>query len=193
VLVELGLLPVCALILWTSGRLKRSLKIVMVAGLVLMVAVGWQLGGTALTKRFQTIGDDKMSGREEIYENGERMVSDFALFGSGAETFPKVYFLYRADPSQKWEAYAHDDYLETRITFGWVGLSLVLAALILVPLCTQFSAGIPAGRTFLLFLLTSLGGLMLHARFDPSFQNYSVHFTFLILCAVMSCLSVPRR
>jgi len=193
VLVELGLMPVCALILWTSGRLKRSLKIVMVAGLVLMAAVGWQLGGGALAKRFQTIGDDKMSGREEVYENGERLAADFALFGSGAETFPKVYFLYRADPTQSWAAYAHDDYLETRITFGWVGFSLILAALILVPLCTQFGSGIPAGRTFLLFLLTSLGGLMLHARFDPSFQNYSVHFTFLILCAVLSCLSAPRR
>lgn len=102
------------------------------------------------------------------------MVADFAPFGSGAETFPKIYTLYRANPNLRWEAYAHDDYLEMRITFGWVGMGLILSALLLVPLCGHLSSGIPTGRTFHLLWITALGGLMLHARFDPFHLHYPV-------------------
>jgi hypothetical protein len=192
-LVEIGLLLVSGLVLWISGRLKRAAKWSLFAATVLLLAVGWFLGGAQLAQRFETIGNDKMSGREDIYANGPRMVADFAPFGSGAETFPKIYPIYRADPKQQWEAYAHDDYLEMRITFGWVGMGLILSALLLVPLCSQLSSGIPTGRTFHLLWITALGGLMLHARFDPPFQIYSIHFTFMILCAVWSCLTPVKE
>lgn len=192
-LIEAGLLPLCGLVLWTSGRLKRAAKWSLVAVAVLLVSVGWSLGGAQMAKRFATMGDDKMSGREDLYANGPRMVADFAPFGSGAETFPKIYTLYRANPNQRWEAYAHDDYLETRITFGWVGMTLILAALLMVPLCSQFASGMPMGRTVHLLWMVSAAGLLLHARFDPPFQIYSIHFTFVILCAVWSCLTPAKE
>ena len=191
--IEIVLLAVSALVLWFSGRLKSAAKWSLVGVTILLMSVGWYLGGAQLAQRFATMGDDKMSGREDLYANGPRMVADFAPFGSGAETFPKIYTLYRANPNQRWEAYAHDDYLETRITFGWVGMGLILSALLLVPLCGQLSSGIPTGRTFHLLWITALGGLMLHARFDPPFQIYSIHFTFVILCAVWSCLTPVKE
>jgi O-antigen ligase len=155
--------------------------------------MGWYLGGAQLSKRFETIGADKMSGREDIYANGPRMVAEFAPFGSGAESFPKIYNLYRANPRQRWESYAHDDYLETRITFGWVGMALILGALVLVPICGQVSSGIPLDRTFHRLWMSSAGGLLLHARFDPPFQIYSIHFIFVILCAVWTCLAPAKE
>jgi hypothetical protein len=188
ILIEAALIVACGLVLWISGRLKRGVKIGLTALAVFLVAVGWSLGGAQMAKRFETLGKDKMSGREYVYANGKKMVSDFNTFGSGAETFPKIYILYRTKSSEVWEAYAHDDYLETRITFGWVGMALILAALIMVPICSQLSAGIPIGLTFHLLWIAALGGLMLHAKFDPPFQIYSIHFTFVILCAAWSCI-----
>lgn len=192
ILIEAALLAVCGLVLWISGRLKRGAKIGLAAVAVLLVAVGWGLGGAQMAKRFETLGTDKMSGREYIYANGKRMASEFTPFGSGAETFPKIYLLYRTGSGQAWEAYAHDDYLEARITFGWVGMALILAALMLVPISGLLSAGIPTGRTFHLLWVAALGGLLVHAKFDPPFQIYSIHFTFLVLCAALSCFTPAK-
>jgi O-antigen ligase len=155
--------------------------------------VGWQLGGATLAKRFQRSGDDHLGGREPVYEVGVRMEKDFRIWGSGAETFARLYSLYRESPEQEWDAYAHDDYLETRVTFGLIGFAFILVSLILVPLASQLCPGIPVSREFLLLLFIGMGGMLLHARFDFPFQSYCLHFVFLMLCALLSCLASPRR
>jgi hypothetical protein len=43
-----------------------------------------------------------------------------------------------------------------------------------------------------MLLWVSLGGCMVHARFDFPFQVHSVLALFLVLCAVLSCLSRQR-
>ena len=187
------MIPVCGLILWTSGRLRSAANWSLTALTLVLVLAGWFLGGDQLVERFGTIAHDRMSGRQEIYSNGSRLASDFSLWGSGAETFPKLYSIYRASPNQRWEAYVHDDYLETRISFGWVGFSLIVGAFLLIPICSRVSSGIPIERAFRLLWMASSGGLLLHARFDPPFQIYSIHFTFVILCAVWSCLTPARE
>lgn len=192
-LVEGALMAVCGLILWTSGKLKPSARWGLVSVSLLLIAAGWYLGGTRIAERFKTIGTDRMSGRADIYSNSKRMASEFSVYGSGAETFPKLYSLYRTKSGQQWEAYVHNDYLETQISFGWVGSALILGALALVPICGRLSPGMPFDRTFHYLWIASIGGLLLHARFDPPFQIYSIHFTFVILCAVWSCLTPAKE
>jgi O-antigen ligase len=193
VLVLAGLLPVALMVLLFARRTNSVVRIGTVVVLAGIVWAGWYLGGSTLVKRFDGVGNDKLGGREQIYESAARMESDFRLWGCGPETFARVFYLYRQDPGQPWSAYAHDDYLETRITFGLAGFAVIMAMLLLVPFCTQFGQGIVASREFLLLLLLGMGGILLHARFDFPFQSYCLHFEFLILCALLSCLTIPRK
>lgn len=121
------------------------------------------------------LGDlgDRMSGRPEIYENARRMAADCPVW-AGAGTFGSLYQLYRR-PGQGWAAYAHDDWLETRITLGWVGLAGVVAGLgvLLVRSWVRSGTGVP--RLVVGFWGLALGGCLLHAKSSISpFQIHSV-------------------
>ena len=39
------------------------------------------------------------------------------------------------------------------------------------------------------FVWLAMAGCFLHAKYDFPFQVYSLHFVFLLLCCVCSCLS----
>jgi O-antigen ligase len=104
--------------------------------------------------------------------------------GSGVGTFPA---LSRADPRLReglQDRHVHNDWLETRLTFGWAGMGLVLAALALT-LARAVRACGSDGGLLRVQLLAALTGCLLHARFDFPFQNPVVLLTFLALCAVV--------
>jgi hypothetical protein len=193
VLILAALLPAALLVLLTARGTTMLAGSLLVATVVAMVAAGWFLGGNKLLQRFATVGDDKLGGREPVYESAARMEKDFRVWGSGAETFAPLLHLYRKDPNEQWHAYAHDDYLETRITFGLAGFGLILALLVLAPVTSVLGPGIPATREFILLLLVAMGGILVHARFDLPFQIYSLHFEFVALSALLSCVNGVSR
>jgi len=166
---------------------------VMRLGIILLLAatlgLAGYLGWETLEKRLTTIFSDELSGRVEIYENARQMASDFPVFGAGPGTFTWIYHLYRAHAQAEWAAYAHNDWLETRITFGWAGFAPILAMLAIVFMRWFSPGGIPAHWLFVSMIWLSLAGCLLHARFDFPFQIYSTLALFLLLCAALVCLS----
>lgn len=191
IISALSLLVCLGVVLRTLRRENRWLRFGIVGVFAAIVALSVSLGWEPLSKRMRTLIEDQMSQRTEIYENALPIARDFPLYGTGAGTFGSVYQLYRQDPSQKWAAYLHDDWLETLVTLGWVGFGLVL--LMLAALCLRAfgRGGIQLPVSFLVLLWTALGGCLLHAKFDFPFQIYSVLFLFLLLCAVQSA-ATPR-
>ena len=153
------------------------------------LGIAGYLGWEKLAPRLKTIFSDEMSGRVELYRNAAQMARDFPVLGTGPGTFPWLYQLYRAGPAQVWEAYAHNDWLETRITFGGVGFAIILAALMTVLARWFGGGGITAHWLLVSFIWLALAGCLVHARFDFPFQIHSVLLLFLLLCAVLSCLS----
>ena len=142
--------------------------------------------------RFRSEDLGSMSGRKLIYEDSARMAQDFALFGSGAQTFAPLYYFYRNKDPQ-WNAYAHDDYLETRITFGTVGFVIILMIFLGLWLVPFFGNGIPAPPEFFLLIGLAMLGILTHAKFDLPFQIYSLHSQFVLLCAVLTSLKWQGR
>lgn len=169
-------------ILW---RQVLGMAAIFVAVLVLVTGYGWD----PLMARLKTMDQDKMSGRVEIYQNCRQMLEDFPMFGSGPGTFCSVYQYYRERTTQEWMAQAHDDWLETRATFGWVGFSLVLAALLVVLPHWSWGAGMPIPRTLVMMLWLAIVGCLAHARFDFPLQIHSILTLFLLLCVILSCSS----
>ena len=186
-----AMLAVGFLILWLFSQHQRSIKFLLMGMFGGLVALGGWVGGESLRDRFLGLDLQTWSGRKEIYQHARQMQSDFQVFGSGAETFMPLYYVYR-DESAEWAAYAHDDFMETRITLGWIGFGTVVSIFGAIWGGVFAGRGIGARREFLLLFGLALGGLMAHSAFDLPFQIYAIHFQFLILCALATCLRWQR-
>ncbi len=192
VLVLAGLLGAVFTLMMLWSKRQAVFKLGVVAAMVAVLGVGGWLGGEAMMARFRSEDIGSMSGRKLIYEDSARMAEDFAVFGSGAETFAPLYYFYRKkDPY--WNAYVHDDYLETRVTFGTVGFVIILMIFLTVWLVPFFGNGIPAPPEFFLLIGVAMVGILAHAKFDLPFQIYSIHSQFVLLCAVLTSLKWQRR
>lgn len=128
---------------------------------------------------------DQLSGRDKIYVVARQMAEEYPWLGSGPATFGPLFGLYRPSPSAAWVWYVHNDWLETRISFGRAGTVLVLCALALVFVAPLTRRGAPASAVFVALIWLALVGCLVHARLDFPLQIYSILFVFLVL----SCLS----
>lgn len=131
---------------------------------------------------------DRLSGRHEYYDNARRMARDYPLWGGGAGTFVSLYQLY-LQPGQDWPGYLHNDWMETRLTLGPIGLGLVIAWLAALAWRSWRGPGLPTLRVVVALWWVALGGCLLHARFDFPFQIYSVVFLFLVLAAALTVIT----
>lgn len=148
------------------------------------------MDGGALMKRFQTASADLVVGREKTYELAAKMATDYPVFGTGPGSFEAVFQLYRNTLEDYWPAQLHNDWMETRITFGWVGSALIAAAFGLVLLrWPLIPHGKPAPRLFTAMIWIAMVGCLIHARVDFPFQIYSILMLFLLHCAVLFTLA----
>jgi hypothetical protein len=157
---------------------------------VLVLALGWYFGWSLLEPRMEQIGEGYQN-REAMYDAARPMAADYPLFGTGPGTFGSVFQLFLISPATYWPEQLHNDWLETRITFGWLGMALLLAALACVVLRWFVPGGIRGGRRFVVLIWLALAGCLLGARFDFPFQIHSVLFLFLVFCAAL--FSFSRR
>lgn len=185
-------------VLWPHSR-EGSWQKSVVTGLAIAavfagsfwMAKSW--GGDALERRMIEL-DSGLAGRENLNAVGRKIAQDYRWFGTGPGTLVAVYPLYREDSEDYWPAQLHNDWLETRITFGRIGTAMILAALGLV-LARWWRAdpGIYAHRNLVGFMWIALGGLLLHARFDFPLQIYSILMTALAICAALLTFTSRRN
>lgn len=184
---------ISAQVLFHPARAEtRASRRLVLAGVLLFLvsalSLGFAMGWKTLAPRMDEIPAG-YTQREEMYDRARPMASDYPLFGTGPGTFESVFQLYRISTDTYWPAQLHNDWLETRITFGWVGFSMILAALAVVLLRWFARGGIHAGRRFVVISWMALGGCLVHARWDLPFQIHSIVFLFLLVCAVLCVVS----
>jgi hypothetical protein len=152
------------------------------------LALGYALGWKTLKPRMAHLGGG-FENRERMYDTARPMAEDYPLFGTGPGTFDSVFQLYRKSTHTYWPAQLHNDWLETRITFGWFGSGLIALAFAAVVLRWFAPGGIHGGRRFLILIWLGLAGCLVHARYDFPFQIHSIVFLFLVLCAILLVLT----
>lgn len=135
---------------------------------------------------------DQVGGRLGIFDRARVMAREYPWLGSGPGTFGPLFHLYRTDLQESWQWYAHNDWLETRITFGRLGSALVAAALVLALATGLRTDGISLPWPFRIVCLLALGGCLGHALFDFPFQIHSVLFLFLTLTCLWMTTSFRR-
>lgn len=127
--------------------------------------------------------------REEMNIRALPMARDYPIFGTGPGTFEPVFSLYRQTEETYWPAQLHNDWLETRITFGWAGCFLIAAAFAIVIVSWFAPGGIHGTRRLVLLTWLGLAGCLAHARFDMPFQIYSILFLWVVFCAMLASLT----
>lgn len=153
----------------------------LLAGLAAAPLAGLLLGGNQLLSR---LGEFRTGWeiREGLNQMAAPMAQDYPLFGIGPGTFATVFQLYRPSPESPWPAQLHNDWLETRISFGWLGGGL-LAALLVTAILGHVRAAWSGSDPMARLTLLALAGLLAHARWDFPFQIYSLLFLFILVCA----------
>jgi O-antigen ligase len=169
-------------------RSRRGAAILLGLFFAIALALGWYFGWNLLSARMADIRGGYQE-REQMYEAARPMAADYPIFGTGPGTFGTVFQLYRYSYETYWPEQLHNDWLETRITFGWVGMAMILSALACVGLRWFAPGGIRGGRRFVILAWAGLAGCLLQARFDFPFQIYSILFLFLVICAMLFNLS----
>lgn len=189
-LIAVAGMGVCLVaMLFSQRRASWLSKIGIILLFAAMTGLGVYLGWDKLVPRLKEIKMDNWSGRTEIYHNSEQMAKDFPLYGSGPGSFSAIYQLYRSDPNEIWQAYLHDDWLETRVTFGQFGFTIVVLLMGLVLARWFIPGGIISSRHFVWMLWVAISSCLIHAKFDFPLQVYSVLQLFLTICCVLFCIS----
>lgn len=132
-------------------------------------------------------------GRASIYEDVHRMLAQYpAWCGAGPGTFANLYKVHVGDPQATDAWYAHNDFLETRFTYGRVGAALVYLLLAATVVPVFLPGGLRPPRYFTYCLLVGLAGALLHARFDFVFQTHALLFLAVLLCSVLSVSTLRK-
>ena len=149
-----------------------------------MASVGWQFA----TQRWEFFELSK-SSRLFTYEICQRMIPDAGWFGFGPGTFGVVFDRYAlmTDPGlDKVWRYAHQDYLQAMIEWGWLGAGalglLFFGGMVALWRQARVSrkAGLRDDAALHHATLLALAGVALHAMVDFPLQIYSLQ----LLCAV---------
>lgn len=193
VAVTLVQIAACAGLLLSHRSLSLAPKLAVVLVFLLTLASASYVGWDRLAQRLEDTAADPLRGRSETYHLAERMVEDYPWLGIGPGAFDSTFQVYRHSPADYWPAQLHNDWLEYRITFGAVGLSLLLLALGLVFVRWFRPGGLWKPWPFTACLWIAIAGCLLHARFDFPLQIYSIQFVFVLLCAVLFSISRPAR
>ena len=185
-------LAVCFVIITFSfRRIKWQDHIGMICLFVIIVQMGLFLGWNSLVARMHDFMEPHLSGRTQIYAAAKQMADDYPVFGTGPGTFAPFHHMYRNKSGELWQAYVHNDWLETRLTFGWVGFGLIITLLVIAFSHWFFGCGIPVSTVLVSTIWTSLGGCFLHAVYDFPLQVYSILAVVVLYLAILS--SVARK
>lgn len=184
-------LALAAAVLWSVQR-KNDLrsKAGIVAAAAVVAGFGVCAGWSKLAPRFEH-GEFEagLAIRNNMCNMARPMADDCPLFGTGPGTFGPLFQLYRPDAEEYWPAQLHNDWLETRITFGVLGSALIALALFIALSHWFVARGIHGSWHLMLLFWGALAGCLFYARYDFPFQIYSILFLFLVLSAALSTLS----
>lgn len=160
--------------------------------LIIIVQISLFIGWNSLVARMQDFVKPHLSGRPQIYATAKQMAEEYPVFGTGPGTFASFHHMYRNAIGEMWEGYVHNDWLETRLTFGWVGFGLILFLFFCALAYWFIGYGIPAPTLLVSSIWISLAGCLLHAIYDFPLQVYSILTVVILYLAILASISLKR-
>jgi hypothetical protein len=174
--------------LWRrGGQPQRAVKYV---ALLVFIVAGWA-GVDSVVGRFAA-AQDQFATRIDAWSDGLRVTRDFALAGSGLNTYPFVSPSYQRSELGFTHGPAHNDYLQLAAEGGLlVGLPaalLVIAAGRRVWLGLRFRGEHVASRWCRIGAVAGLGAIGVQEMFEFSLQIPAN----AVLCSVLTAMAIRR-
>jgi len=144
---------------------KSSLGIFLVVVVITTAAAGYLGFGEKLTERIDQFSNSEIDDiqRFQNWRDTSAAIGEFGVAGSGLGAYHAVHRMYRQDNETKLYEYAENQFFQTLIDAGWVGLALLVASLVIAALCVshllrhgQSTGSVTMGLVGL-FTLTSVG------------------------------------
>ena len=178
---------------------KRSFGFIFLIALTAFLMLWW-VGSAGIGDRLGTLLNDDIAEKDRVplWLSVARIVPRFPLFGSGGGTFRLIEPLYRrrgSGPNLIWD-HAHNDYLEALIEGGFIQLSLIATAVVLI-----FLSGIRARRWTRdpRRLATILGGLtafttvVVHSSFDFGMHIPAIAVLATVIASLLAGMGGAAR
>ena len=177
-------------IVFKTSRYKTGLYfgVVIVAVLFFAGTEAWDL----IIERFENIRNEYgelATGRPVYWSDSISIYRDFPVFGTGADTFVKIYPKYRTYSGKGLLEHAHNDYLEFLSTGGLAVSGLMLYALIFI-LQRSFQTYRKRREGFAIYLypscLAAVLSILLHSAVDFNMQigANGLYFFFVLAASV---------
>lgn len=179
-----------------------------IVGVLVVAALGWAFGLEHTIHQWGKVGDGSLLENQRLIVYGvisDKVLPGIGCFGFGPGTFQIIFPFYTDDVASQipgiWK-YAHEDYLQTLVEWGWIG-GILWAGLIfggigmaiwrLSRYGTHLSSEV---RAVIFVSLLSLGGVLVHALCDFPLQIASLRL--YAICALGLCWSIgsgvrPKR
>jgi len=127
ILATLGSLLVFFLLFVALGPQRKSFILPFFVFVLVLSSVGW-IGWNPVFTRFADVRTDAgelNTQRLEYWADSVELLKDYPVFGTGFGTFADVYPRVQSVKTRKLVDHAHNDYVETAVEAGMVGMSLI--------------------------------------------------------------------
>jgi O-antigen ligase len=175
---------VCAM-LFRTQRSRRGIATVFGAMAMIAVLV-FSLGSDKMFERFSETHDQY---RVQIYRDSLKMAMQKPIIGYGLGTFSTVYPAHRSFYTDLLVNHAHNDYLETLVDTGTIGLGLLvwfIAGVYSSGWKKAANANDHEGRTLTVAALTGITGIVVHSLLDFNLHIPANAALFFVLCAAVA-------
>ncbi len=174
VLAMLGAAILVAAVFMTSRREARPIAMILVLACGALLVVSWLGLLDPLQARLSRLMDAEVlqEKRPLMWRDAWEAARDFGFMGSGLGTFRYLFEMYRFHlPDELWFEHAENQYLETLIEAGAVGVLLLLAAIAgvgysLWRLSRRMERLSPAARGLAVAAAFAWASQVIHAAFD---------------------------
>lgn len=180
------------------GQTKTRTKLVWVAAAIVMIAVLMAaFGADRNLAKWDRIWEGGLAtdGRWVVLHTCAHWFGEVPMLGYGPGTFAPVFIVKTtgmADAPRGYWQFAHNDYLQTLLEWGWLGLGLwlalggmVLAALVRGTLQAMRGRTVSAAvQATLAALVVSVVSVVVHAAVDFPLQILSIQLHAATLCGV---------
>jgi len=191
-LVMVGLLILVAVSLIfikvSSKFLRLSVSMTLFTVLIASYYFGWEKLESRLINSMQGF-----EGRLSLSDMALNMIYEYPSFGSGPGSFEAVAQFELGDTFTTWQSWVHNDYLEFYLTFGKLGLAIIIAISFIFTL--QFLAKFLecSVRPLEWFSFIAFVGVLIHAIMDFPLQVYSILTVLTLIMTVILSLNAQHR
>jgi len=186
---------------YIKGRLRLAVNPAGVAaiglGIILLLSVAYMFGGLDLSwKRWGELSGHLSKDNPRLLVAGVcwRLIPDAGVFGFGPGTFEAIFPYYTRDLGDAISGiwyFAHQDYLQAILEWGWLGAAawaaLIFGAVIFAWRAKKRDSAqwSTSDRVYYFAILTALLGVLLHAWVDFPLQIASIQLYVAVLVGML--------